>query len=122
MYGSLMWSLGRVLKSAEIVKVYLGSYGAPESPLHVHNNLLLSRDREVLMQDLGKLSRDGPVRKINRLVKRVRLLKVLCLVLAHMKEQMPLMLWKREKQQEMMDHLDDIYRNVQVRYERRVNE
>lgn len=114
-YGSLMWSLGRTLKSSDVVKVYMGSFGAPVSVLSPHIAMLINRDNEILLNEFNLLARDGPVRKVNRLVKRVRLLKVQCVLLAHMKEQMPLLLWKKEKQQEMSDNLDDIYQTLMIR-------
>jgi EH domain-containing protein 1 len=117
-YGSLMWSLGRALKSTDVVKVYMGSFGAPGSvTIPEHNAQLINRDKAILMNDFNLLARDGPVRKVNRLVKRVRLLKVLCVLLAHMKDQMPMLLWKKEKQQEMSDGLDDIYQTLMIRHD-----
>ena len=114
-YGALMWSLGRALPNTDIVKMYTGCYGAPGTPQHSHNEAMMKRDRDLLFNDLSLLVKDAPVRKVNRLVKRVRLLKVQSLLLAYMKEQMPLLLWKKEKQLEMIENLDAIYEAVQIR-------
>ncbi|CAE7597477.1 EHD2, partial [Symbiodinium microadriaticum] len=91
-FGSLMWSLGRCFPGADMVRVYMGCYGAPVNPQHSHNAALVQRDCALLADDLAGLVKDAPVRKVNRLV-------------------------KREKQMEMADNLDAIYEAVQIRYD-----
>lgn len=51
-----------------------------------------------LMKDLKDLPRNSVVRKINELVKRVRLAKVHAYVISYLKEQMPMLMGHAKKQ------------------------
>ena len=68
-YGSLMWSLGRVIKTPEVLRVYVGSFW--NKPLKsTENEALLKAEEAELLADLRSLPRHSAVRKINELVKR----------------------------------------------------
>ena len=114
-YGSLMWSLGRALPSAGVVTGYLCCLGTPVEQQSSQRQALLDRDRTLLSNDLSLLVKDAPVRKVNRLIKRVRLLKVQSLLLAYMKEQMPLLMGRKKKQQGLVEQLDAVYEAVHIR-------
>ena len=53
------------------------------------------------MKDLKNLPRNSAVRKINELVKRVRMCKVHAYIISHLKEQMPMMMGHKKKQKEV---------------------
>ena len=59
---------------------------------------LFEMEEKDLMRDLRDLPRNSAVRKINELVKRVRLCKVHAYIIGHMKEQMPMMMGHAKKQ------------------------
>ena len=52
------------------------------------------------------------VRKINELVKRVRISKVHAYIISHLKEQMPMMMGFAKKQKQLIDNLPAVFRTV----------
>lgn len=102
-YGALMWSLGKVIKTPEVVRVYIGSFW--EKPLVTEDNrALFELEQNELLMDLRSLPRYAAVRKINELVKRARLGIVHAHVLSHLKSQMPFF-GKEKKQRELIENL-----------------
>jgi hypothetical protein len=56
-YGALMWSLGKVLKTPEVLRVYLGSFW--DEPLRYDDNKeLFDLEQRDLMNDLKALPRN----------------------------------------------------------------
>ena len=56
------------------------------------------------------------VRKINELVKRVRLAKVHAYIIGHLKEQMPVMMGHAKKQAQLIETLPTVFRSVMKKY------
>ena len=52
-----------------------------------------------LMRDLRDLPRNSAIRKINELVKRVRIGKVHAYIIGYLKDQMPMLMGQTKKQQ-----------------------
>lgn len=69
-----------------------------------------------LMNDLKDLPRNSAVRKINELVKRVRLCKVHAYLIGYLKEQMPMLMGHAKKQQKLLDEMPSVFRSVMKRY------
>mmetsp|Transcript_19381 Transcript_19381/g.39114 ORF Transcript_19381/g.39114 Transcript_19381/m.39114 type:complete len:534 (-) Transcript_19381:257-1858(-) len=114
-YGALMWSLGKVVKSPEVLRVYIGSFW--DQPLmYDDNSELFAMEEKDLMRDLKDLPRNSAVRKINELVKRVRLAKVHAYIVGYLKEQMPVMMGHAKKQAQLIDTLPTIFRTVMKKY------
>jgi len=64
-----------VVKTPEVLRVYIGSFW--DQPLVYEDNAtLFEMEERDLMRDLRDLPRNSAVRKINELVKRVRICKV----------------------------------------------
>ena len=70
--------------------------------LYEDNATLFEMEEKDLMRDLRDLPRNSAIRKINELVKRVRLAKVHAYIIGHLKEQMPMLLGQTKKQQQLM--------------------
>lgn len=68
------------------------------------------------MNDLKDLPRNSAVRKINELVKRVRLCKVHAYIIGHLKEQMPMMMGHAKKQQKLLDEMPTVFRSIMKKY------
>ena len=74
-YGALMWSLGKVLGTPEVSRVYIGSFW--DQPLRYDmNRKLFEAEEQDLFADLQSLPRNAALRKLNDLIKRARLAKV----------------------------------------------
>lgn len=74
-YGALMWSLGKVLNTPEVARVYIGSFW--DQPLQFDMNRKLFELEELdLFKDLQMLPRNAALRKLNDLIKRARSAKV----------------------------------------------
>ncbi|GMT11780.1 hypothetical protein PFISCL1PPCAC_3077, partial [Pristionchus fissidentatus] len=111
-YGALMWSLGKVFKTPEVSRVYLGSFW--DHPLHYDINRRLFQDEQHdLFADLQGLPRNAALRKLNDLIKRARLAKVHAYIIAELRKQMPSMIGKEKKKKELITNLDKIFEQLQ---------
>jgi GTPase SAR1 family protein len=101
-YGALMWSIGKVVKTPEVMRVYIGSFW--DQPLMCDDNAaLFEMEERDLMRDLKDLPRNSAVRKINELVKRVRASKVHAYIVSYLKEQMPMFYSFEKKKNQLLD-------------------
>lgn len=74
-YGALMWSLGKVFRTPEILRVYIGSFWSEPRQKCDHYQLI-ELEEEDLLGDIRNLPRNAAIRKLNDLVKRARLVRV----------------------------------------------
>lgn len=110
-YGALLWSLGRVITTPEVTKVYIGSFWS-EPLKNEDTKSLMSAEMADLQQDLATLPRMGAVRKVNDMVKRIRQVRVHAILLDHLRKRMPKVLGKSKRRQELLDNLPQIFRDV----------
>ncbi|KAG5868173.1 hypothetical protein JTB14_026930 [Gonioctena quinquepunctata] len=110
-YGALMWSLGKVLQTPEVVRVYIGSFW--DEPLRFDVNRRLFEDEtQDLFRDLQSLPKNSALRKLNDLIKRARLAKVHAFIISEIKKEMPVF-GKEHKKKDLIKHLDQIYDKIQ---------
>jgi len=109
-YGALMWSLGKVFKTPEVLRVYVGSYWDKEYA-NDHNAELFDAESADLLSDLKGLPRHSATRKINEFVKRTRRLKVHLLIIQHLRAQFG---WfgKSKTQTKMLSNLGQAFREI----------
>jgi EH domain-containing protein 1 len=113
-YGAMMWSLGKVVQSPEVLRVYISSFwDKPYDEVGRSNKDLFDKERNDLMADLRSLPRNSAVRKINELIKRARLSKVHALLMAHLRGKMPSLFGKEKAQRKLMENIVDEFRAVQ---------
>jgi len=111
-YGALMWSLGKVLGTPEVARVYIGSFW--DQPLRYDiNRRLFEAEEQDLFADLQSLPRNAALRKLNDLIKRARLAKVHAYIMSALKKEMPSMFGKENKKKELIKNLDTIYATLQ---------
>ena len=112
-YGALMWSLGKILATPEVARVYAGSFW--DRPLHIDTNRRLFEAEEAdLFKDLHSLPRNATLRKLNDLIKRARLALVHAHIIGALRAEMPLIFGKEDKKARLIANLDSIYRKIEV--------
>jgi EH domain-containing protein 1 len=114
-YGALMWSLGKVVKTPEVCRVYMGSFW-DNPPKLAENRALLEKEKYDLLTEIMALPQNAVVRRINELVKRARSVKVHAYIIHYLKKQMPYMVGKSEKQKRLLDRLDKEFLACARRY------
>lgn len=113
-YGALMWSLGKVIKSPEVLRVYIGSFWDQTfQTVSQANHHLFSNEHKDLLSDLHSLPQQSAVRKINELVKRARLARVHALLINHLRNNMPWLWGHKAKQKRLALRLEEEYVKVQ---------
>ncbi|XP_068607753.1 EH domain-containing protein 4 isoform X1 [Brachionichthys hirsutus] len=111
-YGALMWSLGKVINTPEVVRVYLGSFWA--KPLqNTENRRLFEAESQDLFRDIQSLPRNAALRKLNDLIKRARLAKVHAYIISYLKKEMPSLFGREKKKEELLARLPEIYAILQ---------
>jgi len=109
-YGALMWSLGKVFQTPEVLRVYVGSFW--DEPLqNKENEHLLELEEKDLLSDLRTLPRNVAVRKVNELIKRARKAKIHALIVLHLKEQFGVF-GKGKKQAKLLENLGDEFKKI----------
>ncbi|KAK7363794.1 hypothetical protein VNO77_05952 [Canavalia gladiata] len=118
-YGALMWSLGKVLNTPEVVRVYIGSFNDKpinESFIGPLGQELFEKEQNDLLADLVDIPRKACDSRINEFVKRARSAKIHAYIISHLKMEMPTMMGKAKAQQRLIDNLEDEFRKVQREY------
>ncbi|XP_069180446.1 EH domain-containing protein 3 isoform X2 [Procambarus clarkii] len=111
-YGALMWSLGKILNTPEVERVYVGSFW--NQPLRYDiNRSLFEAEEQDLFSDLQSLPRNAALRKLNDLIKRARLAKVHAYIISELKKEMPSMFGRENKKKELIKNLGTIYDKIQ---------
>jgi GTPase SAR1 family protein len=115
-YGSMMWSLGKVVNTPEVCRVYIGSFW--NKPLKNKNlTQLFESEMEDLISDVKSVPRNGVLRKLNELVKRTRMAKVHAFIIGHLRENMPGLIGKKQKQQKLIANLADEFFAVKKKHD-----
>ncbi|KAF8776352.1 hypothetical protein HU200_003581 [Digitaria exilis] len=118
-YGALMWSLGKVLNTPEVVRVYIGSFNdkpVNESAVGPIGKDLFEREQDDLLCDLKDIPKKACDRRVNEFVKRARAAKIHAYIIGHLKKEMPAMMGKAKAQQRLIDNLEDEFAKVQREY------
>ncbi|NWS40301.1 EHD4 protein, partial [Probosciger aterrimus] len=114
-YGALMWSLGKVINTPEVLRVYIGSFWS--NPLrNTENRRLFEAEAQDLFKDIQGLPQKAAVRKLNDLIKRARLAKVHAYIISYLKKEMPSVFGKENKKKELISRLPEIYIQLQREY------
>ncbi|OEL22529.1 EH domain-containing protein 2 [Dichanthelium oligosanthes] len=118
-YGALMWSLGKVLNTPEVVRVYIGSFNDKplnDSAVGPIGKDLFEREQDDLLCDLKDIPKKACDRRVNEFVKRARAAKIHAYIIGHLKKEMPAMMGKAKAQQRLIDNLEDEFAKVQREY------
>ncbi|KAJ4792367.1 EH domain-containing protein 1 [Rhynchospora pubera] len=118
-YGALMWSLGKVLNTPEVMRVYIGSFNdkpVNESAVGPLGKELFEREQDDLLADLKDIPKKACDRRINEFVKRARAAKIHAYIVSHLKKEMPAMMGKAKAQQRLTDNLEGEFAKIQREY------
>jgi len=110
-YGALMWSLGKVLDTPEVARIYLGSYWS--EPLYYdEQRKLFEMEENDLYTDISLLPKNSALRHLNDLIKRARLARVNACILEHMRREMPSLFGREASKKKLLARLPEIYKAV----------
>lgn len=115
-YGALMWSLGKVIRTPEVIRVYIGSFRASGSVKDCEQSDLLVKEEKDLFNHLYDLPKNAGVRKVNEVIKRARLLRVHVQILNHLRQQLPSMFGRAAKQEKLCKNLAKEFTAVQAEF------
>lgn len=111
-HGSLLWSLGKIISTPEVPRVYFGSY-RNEKNLQCENLRLIEREEKELLQELSYLPSNTLIRKINFVARRCRQVRVHALIMSYLKEHSSHFWFRAEtKKHEMIEHLEHVFHEI----------
>jgi EH domain-containing protein 1 len=118
-YGALMWSLGKVFNTPEVVKVYVGSFNT--KPVDTTRNplgsLLFEKEQQDLLHDLYEIPSRACDRKVNEFVKRTRAARTHMILAGSLRKQMPAMFGGEEKQRKLLGRLEKEFEKCQLEFQ-----
>lgn len=114
-YGALMWSLGKVVSTPEVMRVYIGSFRNKPYANKDISKLFRDEQRDLLL-DLHQLPRNSIVRKINDLVKRTRFVRTHAYIISNLRKKMPSFFGKDSKKMQLIENLQDEFAEVSRTY------
>jgi hypothetical protein len=114
-YGALLWSMGKIFHGAEVPRVYCGSFREEELSRKEFEGLF-EKDKAALMAHLQELPRMCGMRKVNEMVKRIRLNIVHVCIMGHLRSKMPYLWGFEAAQKKLLDNLQEVYREVRYTY------
>lgn len=108
-----MWSLGKVIDTPEVARVYVGSFW--DQPLKNEKlRELFEQEESDLYSKIAQLPRSASIRKVNDLIKRARLAKVHAYLLDFFYKRMPTFFGHAKGQERMIQDLQSIYQEISV--------
>eukprot|EP01083_Nonionella_stella_P045559 122286_1 len=113
-YGALLWSLGKVVQTPEVMRVYISSFW--DKPYRIKEcEKLFDLEKQDLLNDLKSLPRSSAVRKVNEFVKRTRRAKVHALICETLRSKFGIF-GKEKKQKELLSTMGEVFKSVSTKY------
>jgi len=114
-YGALMWSLGKIVMTPEVVRVFIGSFW--KQPLHFASNRhLFELEHQDLFKDLQGLPKQNSIRKLNDFIRRARLAKVHAYIISELKSEMPMFFHREATKDRLIRELNSVYKKIQRKH------
>lgn len=113
-YGALLWSLGKVVQTPEVLRVYIGSF-IDQPYQNEELGYLFDKESTDLISDLKGLPRSASIRKVNEFVKRGRQAKVHALLCNHLFSQFGYF-YKDATQAECLKNMRAHFQTVSKKY------
>jgi EH domain-containing protein 1 len=112
-YGALMWSLSRIFKKPEVVRVYIGSFWNQPTPYESRN--FFDDEEEDLFYDIKSMPRNAVVRKLEYLIRRSQLAKLHAYLISELCDEMNYF-FKDTRKIELIESLSVIYKKIERKY------
>eukprot|EP00461_Guttulinopsis_vulgaris_P002548 UN02549 len=122
-YGSLMWSLSRVIPAPEAIRVFVGSFW--DQPLkETDTKALLQSEEAELLATLRSLPKSHSIRLVNEQIKRAKQLKTHILIINQLKSNFGFFSRNAKVQEKILqeDELIAQFKKVQTDYNIPVND
>jgi len=87
-YGALLWNVGKVLQTPEVVRVYVSSFWNEPYRFQEHKQLF-DEDKDAILKELEALPRNTLYRKIDSLAARVRRVKTHLVIVGFIRSRIP---------------------------------
>lgn len=116
-YGAMMWSLGKVVNTPEVLRVYISSFwDRPYDKAGAKFKDLFDKEKADLLADLRAIPRGATVRKLNELVKRARAVKVHAYIIDHIKNKVNVMWGVRGAMDKVLADLPAVFMEVMKKH------
>jgi hypothetical protein len=115
-YGALLWSMGKIFRGAEVTRIYVGSYDDQPVVHEEEFGALFKKDHEHLLNQLKELPSMCCMRKVNEMVKRIRLCVVHACVLGVLRSKMPMFMGAEKTRAGLIKNLDKVFEEVKNLY------
>jgi GTPase Era involved in 16S rRNA processing len=113
-YGALMWSLGRIFKKPEVVRVYIGSFWNQSTP-YESNRKLFDAEEQDLFDDIISMPRNAVLRKLDYLIRRSQSAKIHAYLISELYNEKPYF-FTDENKLALIERLSIIYKKIEKIY------
>jgi len=113
-YGALMWSLGKVLNCPEVPRVYISSWW-DQQLRYQQFRAVFELEEQDLFNDFRALPRGAALRKLNDLIKRARLARVMALLADDLSASLPV-LRREAAKKNLLKNLGEVIQRVEYRH------
>ncbi len=123
-YGALMWSLGKVIQTPEVMRVFICSFAGGHAASEAFcegaegDGLLVEEEADLLLE-LKNLPMNSATRKVNDLIKRARLARVHAIIISSLRTQMPSLFGRASKQARLIECMAEEF--VRIQQEHRIS-
>lgn len=115
-YGALLWSMGKIFHGAEVTRIYVGSFDDQPVVHEEEFGSLFNKDHAHLLTQLKELPGMCCMRKVNEMVKRIRLCVVHACVLGVLRSKMPIFMGAEQTRAGLIKNLERVFEEVKNLY------